>query len=198
MSEIKVALFDVDGVLVQAARLFSQIYAEKYGLNIEKFEPFFTGDFRLALAGKADLKELILNNRELWQYGEPDQILDLWFEAENHPDYDLVEVIKERQAKGLVAFLATDQEKYRTKFIMTKMFPSIFDGIFASSEIGYRKESSEYWAAVLGRLSLREPGLQPNNIAYFDDSQSNIDAANETGINAHLYKDIEQVKMVLG
>lgn len=195
MNEIQAALFDVDGVLINAPELFSHIYAKKYALNTADFDKFFTGDFLKALTGEADLKELILQNRQLWEYEEPDEILDEWFEAENYPDAQLVQLIQRKRREGLKVFITTDNEKYRARFIFEKVFPGVFDGIFASSEIGFRKVEPQYWDAV--KKSLGALGLKFSEAVYFDDGQHNIDMATESGLQAYLYTGIDKVKEVL-
>lgn len=195
MNKVKAALFDVDGVLNNAPELFSHIYADKHGLEVEDFNHFFRTKFRGALTGKIDLKDLIAQNRGLWQHGTPDEILAWWFEAENHPDKQLVDLIKEKKLQGLKTFMTSDQERRRAQYIYNVMFPGLFDGRFVSSEIGYRKEEPEYWHEVLTRLG--RIGITTAEIVYFDDGQNNIDTAAQAGVHSVLYTNIESVREAL-
>jgi putative hydrolase of the HAD superfamily len=199
MAEIKAAIYDADGVLIVPQKLFSQRYAEKYGLNPEDFQAFFGGDFSKAVLGKADLKDLIRKNNHIWQWeGDPQELLDMWFESENHVDNELLALIKEQREAGLPVYIATIQEKHRAKYLREVMFPNVVDDIFVSSEIGYMKKDPEYWAAVLGKLAVDIPGIEADQVVFFDDSQDSVDGATQAGISAHLYDNVEQVKRVMG
>lgn len=195
MSKAEAALFDVDGVLIDAPELFSHIYAKEYGLAVEDFNKFFSGEFRKALTGQADLKDLIVQNRDIWKYGSPDEILDWWFQAENFPNEELVRFIRQKRVEGLKIFLASDQEKYRARYIREEVFPDIVDGMFVSSEVGYRKEQPEYWKEVLQRLGAT--GVNHLRVMYFDDGQNNVDAARAAGVQAYLFTGTSQVMEVL-
>src|SRR5690242_10916855 len=83
MQQIKAILFDADGVLTLPEEFFSQVYARSRGLDPEPFETFFKTQFPAARIGKADLKELVQQTSELWQWeGSIDDLLRLWFETE--------------------------------------------------------------------------------------------------------------------
>jgi putative hydrolase of the HAD superfamily len=199
MSEIKAALFDADGVVIMPEKLFSRQYAEKYGLDPESFQAFFTGEFSDAITGKADLKDLIRKHNDIWQWEQdPQELLDMWFAAENSTDRLILELIAEQRARGLPVYMATNQERYRAQYLREVMFPNLFDGFFVSSEIGYMKRDPEYWIEVLGKLAVDVPGIEPGQVVFFDDSQDSIDGALKAGINAHLYTDKQVIEKVFG
>ena len=199
MGEIKAALYDADGVVIIPQKLFSKQYAEKHRLDPESFQTFFNGEFSDAIVGKTDLKDLIRKHNDIWQWdGDPQELLDMWFAAENHTDEELLGIIKQQHEGGLPVYMATNQERHRAKYLREVMFPSLFDAIFISSEIGYMKKDPEYWVAVLGKLALDIPGIRPNQIVFFDDSQDSIDGASQAGVSAHLYESVEQVRKILG
>lgn len=59
---------------------------------------------------------------------------------------------------------------------LTDNFHSLFDGLFLSYEMGYRKPSDEIYNQVVEQL-----GCQPNEILFIDDMEVNIEAANRIG-----------------
>jgi putative hydrolase of the HAD superfamily len=199
MSEYKAAIFDADGVIVIPQKMFSRHYAEQHGLDPESFQVFFTGEFSDAITGKADLKDLIRKHKATWHWdGDPQELLDMWFSAENHTDKAVLDIIKQERAKGLPVYMATNQEKYRAKYLREVMFPNVFDEVFVSSEIGYMKRSPEFWVALLGKLATDIPGIKPDEVVFFDDSQDCIDGAKAAGITALLYQgDVNQIKQAL-
>ena len=73
------------------------------------------------------------------------------------------------------------------------MFPGEFDGDFITSTIGYTKEQPEYWKYILHTLDR----FKPEDIYFFDDTQSCVDAAKQAGINSHLYTSVKQLNSIL-
>jgi FMN phosphatase YigB (HAD superfamily) len=91
---IKVAIFDVDGVLVNGER-FSTALDRDYGISIEKTLPFFNGEFQHCLVGNADLKEAVTPYLLDWGWDKgADIFLDYWFNAEHTINKELIDYIQ--------------------------------------------------------------------------------------------------------
>jgi HAD superfamily hydrolase (TIGR01509 family) len=194
---IKAVLFDGDGVLITPPALFSEHYALTIGVDPKSFLPFFKGVFRDALEGKADLKELITANPDIWHWeGDPTPLLTQWFDYENHKDEELLQLVEDLRSKDVLVGLASDQEQYRMEYLREKMFKGTFDFMFAACEIGYRKIDPIYFDTVLNVLSAGGVS-DPSEVIYFDDAQNNIDTASSVGIHAYLYSDVAQVQALL-
>jgi putative hydrolase of the HAD superfamily len=191
-SRYKAVLFDVDGVLIIPPKLFSVRYCEKYGVNAELQEQFYaTKEFKDASVGKFDLKDAIRIHNDKWQWhGDVDELLRMWFTAENQTNEPLLKVVEQLRSNGSKAYLATQQEKYRAQFLRDEVFKNKIDGMFVSCDIGYNKHENHFWKAILNQL---QP-LKPSEIAYFDDRQSLSDLAKEHGIAAFLYNDALEVQ----
>lgn len=67
-----------------------------------------------------------------------------------------------------------------------------FDKIYTSHEIKARKNTKEFFERVL-----EDTNLKPDDVYYFDDGQKYVDIAKSLGINAYLYKDINQIKEII-
>ena len=92
-------LFDTDGVLVHS-ETWSEIYAQKVGLDPILMKPFFTGIFKECTLGKADLKVSIHPFLKEWKWEKsPDEFLQAWFDFENKPDSKLLALIQEFREK---------------------------------------------------------------------------------------------------
>ena len=113
--------------------------------------------------------------------------------AEDNIDQTLLAIARQLRSRGIKVYLATDQEKYRTKYMREVMFPDQLDGMFVSCELGYLKKQPEYFRLVLDKL----PGIDPKDVLFFDDSQDKIDSARAAGINAELYFDHRQIERLL-
>jgi putative hydrolase of the HAD superfamily len=170
-SKYKNVLLDVDGVLIIPPKLFSEQYCEKYGVDSELQEQFYsTMEFKDSSVGKFDLKEAIHIHNDKWQWqGDVDELLKMWFEGENHPNEPLLDIVKQLRADGTNVYLATQQEKYRKAYLEEVTFKDKIDGIFCSCDIGYGKHEDHFWKAVLNQAEKIDADIEPADIAYFDE-----------------------------
>lgn len=195
MSTTKAVLFDADGVIVRPEKLFSHQHAQTHGFDPAEITPFFQGDFQDALVGRADLKDLLEKNRGVWRFdGTPDDLMAQWFQAEHVIDDALVEEVKKLRKLGMHCFLATNQEKYRAKYLEEEMFPGVFEHVYSSAILGVKKPSEEFYAKILDELAAEE--IQPEEVVYLDDDAENVEAAKRLGIRAVLYRNIDDFKSV--
>ena len=178
MNKFKVVLFDVDGVLLKPPQFFSHAYAQEKGLDRQKFDDFFAKNARDAARGTTDYKILIEANNDVWQWNGPiEELFDKWFSYENHPVTELFELINKLKKRKLKVYLATDQDKYRGKYLSEILFEGIFDGAFISSTLGHVKVEPEFFLKALAELRRGDKGLKPEQVVFFDDSLANIKVA---------------------
>src|SRR6266550_2446895 len=148
---IKAVLFDADGVTINTTERFSSYLDRKYGISVEVTNPFFLGVFQKCIIGKADLKEEIGKYLPKWGWKKSvDDFLKIWFESEHTIHQPLIDEIHKLRKRGIKCYLATNQEKYRTQYILENMgFENVFDGTFSSSEVGHLKHTDEYYQHIL-------------------------------------------------
>jgi len=184
---IKAVIFDTDGMVV-ITDMFSVQYCKEYNVPYENILPFFKNEFQPCLVGKADLKEQIKPYLAKWGWKKSvDEFLGYWFKAENHIDQRVMDVISKLKQSGIKCYLATNQEKYRTEYLKKQMgFGAIFDRIFSSAEIGYKKNQSEFFSFII-----KETGLKKDEIQYWDDTEKNVQGAKDFGVDARRYKNFE-------
>jgi|SRR3989344_4593134 len=188
---IKVIIFDADGVLINGVK-FSVALERDYGISTEKTLPFFVGPFRDCLVGRTDLKEVISSYLIEWGWTEgADTLLDYWFKTEHNIDQKLVQYIQELRNKGILCFLATDNEKYRFDYMLNKMgFSENFDKTYASSHLGCKKTNQSFFLKIFEELK----NIKKNEILFIDDSRENIESAKNFGIHAELYTTLKRFK----
>ena len=111
---IKAIICDVDGVIINRDRYFSEKLAERLNLDLKtEVLPFFTGIFQECLIGKKDLKVEVVPWLEKWGWeGSVDDFLKYWFEEEREIDERIIRIMKNLKDKGIRLFLGTDNEKY--------------------------------------------------------------------------------------
>lgn len=192
---IKVVLFDLDGVLVASEKIFSKRLVEEYGADEASISQFFNGVFSECLVGKADMKEEIREYTNRWRWnGSIDDLLHYWFSNEANVDERLLVVIQELRRQGIKCYLATNQEKYRTAYIANEMgFSKILDGIFSSSSVGYLKNCPQFFEYVLNQMA----DIKPEEVLFVDDSEDNIETAQDIGIQAEIYTDFNNFQRKL-
>lgn len=187
--EIKVALFDLDGlVIVGRKRFFSERLSTEHNIPLADVQEFFLHGLKQCSFGKADLKEQIAPYLVKWNWsGTVDDLLEYWFSSENTKDEEVLQIIKDLRARGVKCYIATRQEKYRMQYLLEVVgLKDHFDGTFCTCDIGYDKSQPEFFEHVL-----KELGAEPVEVLFFDDTQKNVDLAKGMGINAHFYDGIE-------
>jgi putative hydrolase of the HAD superfamily len=183
---IKVVLFDVDGVLANGEP-FSRCLERDYGITQQIVRPFFQGCFRECLVGNADLKEELAPLLPEWGWqGSVDDFLEYWFRSEHNINEPLMQEVQRLRQHGMRCYIATDQEKYRTAYLLEHMgFADAFDGIFSSAHIGYIKHDTRFFQSVLQALQ----GINTDEILFWDDTPGKVETARNAGLQAEVYHD---------
>ncbi len=150
---IKAVIFDCDGVVVQSQR-FSEYLEKQYGISRQMTSEFFENEFQKALIGKVDLKKVLVPYIKKWGWDKGvEKILEEWFTSENKVSREILLTIEKLNKKGIKTYMATNQERHRTSFIVNKMnFGKIFDKIFSSAYIGYKKPSLVFFEKVFKEI----------------------------------------------
>lgn len=182
---ITTLILDADGVLINGER-FSDVCARDLDGDPEKYREFFTTIFQECLVGKADLKDSIAPYLPSFGWnGTVDEFLDYWFKAEHSLNEEFMEYVQKLRQSGLTVVLATNQEKYRTQYMLDHMgFQDAFDKIYSSAHLGLKKPAVDFFAKVVDEL-----GVSKEETLFWDDDQENIDGALLYGIHAEFYTD---------
>jgi len=183
----KVILFDADGVVLKkGTEYFSERFAREYGAPNDELRAFFKNEFRLCQTSKADLKEELSKRLPGWGWQKSvEDFLDYWFVSDVVLDEAVLREVEKYRAQGVECYLTTDQEKYRAQYLLNKL-EGKFDGFWFSCDLGFQKSEPEFFVEVLRKLDGR---FEPSEIRYFDDDQKNVDTAKSLGIDAHFYRD---------
>lgn len=188
-------LLDLDGVVV-----FGHPEGGRWEKNLERdlgispvhmVEVFFNPHFGEIVTGKADLYDCL---HQIWHRFDtphsPEEFVDYWFRSHSAMNLPLLEAIK--SWKG-ARFLATNQEHYRAKFIWEGLgLKNHFDGLIYSAELGVKKPDQLFFEKAKKLLN-----VEPNQIAFLDDSIENVQSALSCGWVAKQYLGIDDLDELL-
>jgi putative hydrolase of the HAD superfamily len=190
---ITTVLFDVDGVLLVGEPWHKDL-ASVYSITDEMLAAFFRDSFQACLVGKADLKEALAPYLPRWGWPHSiEDFIDYWF-SHHTVHEELLHSIQQLRQRGLKCYLATQQERYRTNYILHDLgFTHLFDGVFSSVNIGYMKSNPLFFETVL-----REIGTcQPEDVLFWDDSAGNVATARSLGIQAEVYRNFASFALTI-
>lgn len=104
----------------------------------------------------------------------------------------LLTLADELRAKDIhVSILSNDGSSLRS-YIDGLGISNHFDSIFVSGELGMMKPDQRIFQHVAHDL-----GLDPGEMVFFDDKQSNVDGAIRAGMQAAVYQSTSQVRKLL-
>jgi HAD superfamily hydrolase (TIGR01509 family) len=110
---------------------------------------------------------------------------DSWHKG---PYKGAVELVRDLSKKYVTASFSNISEFQWSKIRKTGIVEHVKFN-FASFEIGYVKPDREAFAYVIGKL-----GRRPSEICFFDDNQTNVDAANEMGIRSYMTRGLGELR----
>jgi putative hydrolase of the HAD superfamily len=191
---VKAVLVDFDQVL-NPGKLFSEVYSQNFGIDINLILPFIKSMRENVTIGKGDLIERLEEVMDLWKWeGTAEQLLDYWIKSDTALDAELVRLLKLVQTNGVRIYLATNQERHRGKYIWENMGLSKWmDGKFISCDMGFHKAEVNYFEFVDRSLN-----IEPSKIVLFDDKELFVQNAQKTGIRGVVYNTINDFKNFFG
>lgn len=105
-----------------------------------------------------------------------DQLFNIVYKKRDYYD-DTLNIIKELKDRGKKVYLLSNLRKIDFEYLKKDIDISLFDKTFLSYEMHLFKPEKEIYEQVI-----KELGIEPKNIYFFDDSCDNIKSANECGI----------------
>jgi HAD superfamily hydrolase (TIGR01509 family) len=114
-----------------------------------------------------------------------------------NPQYDVNEVFE--LDKDLLTFIKGLKEMYILGLFTSELIQEVpairnelagvFEHVFSAKKIGLQKDTPQAYIYLVKAL-----GVQPQEIAFIDDSEQNIQAAQEAGLMAILFQDPIKLK----
>lgn len=190
----KAIIFDLNGIFIQSPKL-SERFEEEFGVAPDEFLPA--------------LKEIMAKVRrpnagDSFLYWKPyldgwgvnltrEEFFNFWFNAEKEVS-EMVVLAKELKGKGVKLFILSNNFVERAEYYKAH-FPflyELFDRVYYSWQTGFVKPNQEAYIKLLS-----ENNLRPEECVYLDDSEENVQVANNLGIKSYVFKDLEQVRKAI-
>jgi putative hydrolase of the HAD superfamily len=201
MEGIKNLLFDFGGVIVgldksAAVKRFKEIGANSIEDYLNEFRQ--TGIFLELEEGKISLDEFHNKFRDTFGENISDEEIDSgWMSFLTYiPEYKLE--LLDQLRKTYKVYLLSNTNPVISKWAHSKEFSpsgrpidSYFDKCYLSFEIGCAKPEAGIYEFVIS-----DSGINPSETLFFDDGQSNLDAAAKFGFKTRLVNQEEDLRKI--
>jgi putative hydrolase of the HAD superfamily len=200
MKNIKSIIFDLGGVLLNIS--YQNTIDEFEKLGVDNSSAFYskksqTNIFNLLETGEISENELIREIQSSCKSATRKQIIFAWNSMlldlpKNRTN--LLENLKEKYQLFLLSntnAIHIKKLKSRLGEVKYSKFYNLFNKVYYSHEIGFRKPHSEAF-----RLVLDENNLKEKEVLFIDDSPQHIEGAKELGIHTYHLKDNEEITTV--
>ncbi|KAF2680431.1 HAD-like protein [Lentithecium fluviatile CBS 122367] len=107
------------------------------------------------------------------------------------PDEVVVAFLKDLRSDGkLKVYAMSNIGKEDFADLEHKIDWSLFDGVYASGDVGMRKPDPEFFRYVLDNIK-----IAPDRVMFVDDKQENVASAESLGINSFVFNDLTIVDL---
>lgn len=190
MEEIKLFIFDMDGLMFDTGRLAYRAYlksAEKHDYEVNHNVYYY-------LTGRTE-KDIRRGMRELYGKDVPynewrdstNKFKDEIFKDEKrvYKKRGLVDLLKYAKEQGIHVALASSTHREKVKYYLEiEGVSEYFDTIVAGDEVTNSKPNPEIFLAACKKCA-----IDPNNAIVLEDSSAGIEAAYHAGITSFLIED---------
>lgn len=187
-------VFDFNGVIFGNPGFeFDRKISKVIGVSVKDFKTVYrryNNSFNIGLTSLEKLWSDILSDFN------KTSLLPEVLELVNSPrviNQNVISIIKNLKEKGYRLGIFSNFTKSGAQFIKNNsLITSLFDTIVISSEIALAKPNHDAYKYLINKLD-----LPPQEIIFIDDSQINIDAAENIGIKSILFKNSPILKKQL-
>lgn len=194
--DICAVLFDADCVLQKPVEGWQDRLATFSGSRDQQDEfmrDFFEAEISCK-TGDADFADVLVDVLARWNFAFSVEEVIETHRSNVEVDSGIMDVVRALKRSGIRRYLTTNQQEYRAQYMSEELgYAEIFDGEFYSCRVGYKKPSPEYFRAVLDAI-----GVPAGSVLFIDDSEANVVAAQELGIQGLLFEENAGVEALDG
>ena len=176
----KIFLFDVGGVIKYPFKIKKSYELLNVKTDYETFEKFFRKICALTEAGKISDEDFFNGLiREFDLDLDLEEIIDKYNTLQGLYNNDVLELLKKIRNNGYKVCILSNLKKIDYDNFLKDVPKECYDKFYKSYEIGYNKPDKEIYEYVIKDL-----GVNPHDIIFFDDNEKNVNGAKEIGIDA--------------
>ena len=200
MKNIKSIIFDLGGVLLNISYQNTIDKFEKLGVdNSSNFysKKYQKNIFNLLETGKISKNQFVKAINKSCKSVTTEQIIYAWNSMLLDLPKNRTTLLKNLKEKYQL-FLLSNTNSIHIKEFKSRLgekkyskFYNLFDKVYYSHEIGFRKPDSEVFCLVLNENNLKE-----KEVLFIDDSPQHIIGAKELGLHTYHLKDNEEITTV--
>jgi len=194
--KVRVIIFDLDGVIRHLDLDTAERAAQSIGFSYDELiQTVWYNEYSFELlcgrstreewwshVSKFDLRLEGLSQDVLW---------DDVFEISTY-DKELIEFVRGIKGKFRVGILTNCDKESKIQILEELGDNHPFDFVFSSSDFGVAKPNPAIFEKLLERI-----GAKANQCVFFDDAIANVEAAQDVGVHAFLFEDLDHLKYVL-
>jgi putative hydrolase of the HAD superfamily len=200
MKNYKAIIFDLGGVILNIDYLLTINEFEKLG--IENASNFYSKKVQNPIFDKIEVgaissKEFMAALKKKCNNTSLEQVENAWNAMLSDLPQNRLTLIKKLKNKYKIFLLSNTNEIHMQAFqnkIGVKTwgeFSALFDKMYLSFEIGFRKPDKSAF-----KIILKENSLKPNEVLFIDDSPQHIETAKRLGMNCYYLLDEEDVTTI--
>ena len=197
MKNIKTIIFDLGAVLLNINYQLTIIEFAKFG--VKNTDSFYSNKVQTNLfdeieTGKISADRFLKSLQKETENASTNELRNAWNSMLLDLPKERIELLKKLKQDFPIYLLSNTNSihisEFRKKLGETKYqeFYNLFDKVYYSHEIGFRKPNKEAF-----QLILDENNLKANEVLFIDDSPQHIEGANKLGIQTHHLSDTEEV-----
>ena len=186
MSNIKLAIFDLDGTLIDSVKVHSKAWSEScesFGYNIP--ESYF---YNLTGTTSKSVGEKLVKDFRI-----PENVIDdliqykskLYFDNINKIDVfeNILEIIKDYKSKNIKVALATGSKRKNVLEILKVKGLNLFDFVLTGDELEHSKPHPDAFLKCLEHFK-----YSPKDAVVYEDSVTGFKAAEQANISYYICK----------
>jgi putative hydrolase of the HAD superfamily len=197
---IKALMIDVDGVIVNGrpadGRHWGAELETDLRLSFAVFQDsFFKPHWEQIVTGRAGLRDRLESVlAEIAPGITQEELLKYWFQHDARLNDRFLQDLAVLRSDGLRAYLATNQEHERARYLMHDLgLASHVDGCHYSAAVGHRKPHDQFFRTIARKVS-----LPPDELLLIDDSEENVRAAVAAGWLAAHWTPSQTLSSIMG
>lgn len=189
---IKVALFDVGGVLVSStlnaiSKALSQLGLTEAQID-EVWNNYINSKLGCGLIDEQQFWQSVCSNYRLRSVAVEENLLGKSYAAAVRINNDVLTIVRSLKERGLTLAILSDTIGPHAQVNRDLKVFDNFDHLFLSHEIGCRKPDVETFTLVVSRLNVRS-----NEVVFIDDRDDNVQGAIAAGMHGILYHSATQL-----